>query len=127
MFEYSQLSIGNHPLVLESIIAQQSDDSDDYIIDSRMAHLFAAATAAELSNGGSGSSSSSSSSGPESLDQLKYLSKVNYLFCYQSVWGPDDLDLCPDLLNICLVQKQKQKEYIHQNTGRVISRSRSKL
>lgn len=69
MFEYSHLSIGNnHPLVLESIIAQQSEDSDDFIVDSRMAQIFSE------SNGGFLNENCN-------LEQLKFLSQViRFLF-----------------------------------------------
>lgn len=75
MFEYSQLSIGNHPLVLESIIAQQDDDTDEFIIDSRMTtHLFSESS----SNDGHLISSENNTNNNYTcgFDQLKFLSKV---------------------------------------------------
>lgn len=68
MFEYSHLSIGN-PLVLESIIAQQSDDSDDFVIDGNVTHLLTD------SNGLLADSCN--------LDQLKFLPPVRlYILFY---------------------------------------------
>lgn len=55
MFEYSSLPISDHPMVLESIIAQQVEDGAEFVIDGRMAHLF---------------------SEMKDSEQLKFLSKV---------------------------------------------------
>lgn len=60
MFEYSQLSIGSRPIVLESFLSQHPEEPDEFIIDSRMAQLFTESTGSENSP----------------LDQLKFLSKV---------------------------------------------------
>lgn len=59
MFEYGQLSIGAHPLVLESIIAHQSEDGDELIMDGRMAQLFTSSN----SSGGGGTSKSGGGGG----------------------------------------------------------------
>ena len=58
MFEYSSLPISDHPMVLESIIAQQVEDGAEFVIDGRMAHLF---------------------SEMKDSEQLKFLSKVCHL------------------------------------------------